>query len=76
VTVSLQPQGAEATWLWLIRTRTGTEWTNDVVPGLQRFYTIPRAASGVAADELAVSAVDRTGNESAPVLLSLVPNSQ
>ena len=74
VTVSLQPQGTEATWLWSIRTRTGSEWSSDVVPGLQRFYTIPRAAS-VSADELAVSAVDRTGNESVPVLLA-IPTSQ
>jgi uncharacterized lipoprotein YddW (UPF0748 family) len=74
-TVSLQPQGSETVWLWLIRTRVGSEWTTDVVPGMQRFYTIPRSASGVTADELAVSAVDRTGNESAPVLASLVANS-
>jgi hypothetical protein len=52
----------------------GTDWTTDVVPGLQRFVTIPRA-SGVSADELAVSAVDRNGNESAPVLLSLIGTS-
>jgi len=70
-TVSLEPQGTESTWLWLVRTRVGSEWTTDVVPGLLRFYTIPRAASGVAADELAVSAIDRTGNESSPVLTSL-----
>jgi hypothetical protein len=43
---------------------------------MQRFYTIPRAASNVAADELAVSAVDRTGNESTPVLVSLSAISQ
>jgi uncharacterized lipoprotein YddW (UPF0748 family) len=71
-TVSLQPQGAEATWLWLIRTRIGTDWTTEVLPGLQRFYMIPRVAGGVSADEVAVSAVDRNGNESAPVMLGLV----
>jgi uncharacterized lipoprotein YddW (UPF0748 family) len=72
ITVSFQPQGPETVWLWLIRKRAGTEWTNDIIPGFQRSYTIPRGASGVAADELAVSAIDRTGNESAPVLLTLV----
>jgi uncharacterized lipoprotein YddW (UPF0748 family) len=70
-TLSLQPQGAEATWLWVISARTGTEWRTEVVPALQRFYVLPRPAGSVAADELAVSAVDRNGNESAPVLLSL-----
>ena len=71
-TVSLQPQGAEATWLWLIRTRVGTDWTTEVLPGLQRFYMIPRIAGTVSADEIAVSAVDRNGNESAPVMLGLM----
>ncbi|HEX9129815.1 MAG TPA: family 10 glycosylhydrolase [Gemmatimonadaceae bacterium] len=69
--ISLQPQGAEATWLWVVSSRTGNEWRTDIVPGLQRFYTLPRPAGSVAADELAVSAVDRNGNESAPVLLGL-----
>ncbi len=71
-TVSLQPQGAEPTWLWLVRTRVGTDWTTEVLPGLQRFYMLPRIAGGVMADEIAVSAVDRYGNESAPVMLGLM----
>ena len=75
-TVSLQPQGPEAPWLWVIRARLGSDWNIDVVPGLQRFYTIPKTASGVATDELAVSAVDRTGNESAPALVGLTATSQ
>ncbi len=70
-TVSLQPQGSEPVWLWLVRTRIGTDWTTEVFPGLQRFLMIPRSASGAMADELAVSAVDRNGNESAAVLLGL-----
>ena len=71
MSVTLEPQGAEPTWLWLIRTRVGTDWTTQVVPGLQRFYMIPPQTGTVAADEVAVSAVDRNGNESSPVLLSL-----
>ena len=70
-TVSLQSQGTEPTWLWLVRTRAGTDWTTDVLPGLQRFFTIPRIAGAVPADEVVVSAVDRSGNESAPVMLGL-----
>jgi uncharacterized lipoprotein YddW (UPF0748 family) len=70
-TVSLQPQGTEPTWLWLIRTRVGTDWITDVVPGMQRFYSIPRLAGSAYADAVSVSAVDRTGNESAPVVMPL-----
>src|SRR5205085_10505103 len=69
-TVSLQPQGAEAVWLWVVRTRVGTAWTTDVIPGIHRFVMIPRPVIG-AADEVAISAVDRIGNESAPVLMGL-----
>jgi uncharacterized lipoprotein YddW (UPF0748 family) len=72
-TLSLQPQGTEPTWLWLIRTRVGSDWTTDVVPGTQRFFAIPRVAGGAYADAVSVSAVDRTGNESAPVVMSLLP---
>jgi hypothetical protein len=57
--------------LWLVRTRVGTDWSTDVLPGLQRFFTIPRIAGAVSADEVVVSAVDRSGNESAPVMLGL-----
>jgi uncharacterized lipoprotein YddW (UPF0748 family) len=76
INLSLQPQGSEAPWLWLIRTRVGSEWTTDIVPGLQRFYALQKTASGVTADELAVSAIDRTGNESAPALVGLAATSQ
>jgi uncharacterized lipoprotein YddW (UPF0748 family) len=72
-TLSLEPQGSEQTWVWLIRTRVGDSWTTDVLPGMQRFYTLPRTGNSVSADEVAVSAVDRTGNASAPVLVSLTP---
>jgi hypothetical protein len=72
-TLSLEPQGSEQTWVWLIRTRVSDGWTTDVVPGMQRFYTLPRNANSMSPDEVAVSAVDRTGNASAPVLVSLTP---
>ncbi|HEV7595393.1 MAG TPA: family 10 glycosylhydrolase [Gemmatimonadaceae bacterium] len=72
-TISLQPQGTEPTWLWLVRTRVGNDWTTDVVPGLQRFYPLPRPAGGGYADAVSVSAVDRSGNESAPVIIALTP---
>jgi uncharacterized lipoprotein YddW (UPF0748 family) len=72
--VSLEPQGAEATWLWLVRTRVGSDWTTEVLPSLQRFYMFPPPVGAASADEVAVSAVDRSGNESTPVLLPLTPS--
>jgi hypothetical protein len=74
-TVSLQPLGTELPWLWVISTRVGTAWTAEIFPGFQRSFKIPRTAGGASADEVAVSAIDRSGNESAPVLLGLLPPS-
>lgn len=73
-TLSLQPQGAEATWLWLIRAHAGNDWSTEVVPGLQRFYMLPRYAGGSEPDAVSVSAVDRNGNESTPVVVGLIPS--
>jgi hypothetical protein len=72
--MTLEPQGAEATWLWLIRARVGTGWTTETFPGYLRFLRIPRIPGAVPADEIAVSAVDRSSNESAPTLLALPPS--
>ena len=73
-TLSLIPQGTENTWLWVIRQRVGDEWTTDIVPGVQRFYSIPRRSSGPYGDVVSVSSVDRAGNESPAVLMPLTAN--
>lgn len=70
-TISLVPQGLEPVWQWLVRTRYGDDWRADVFPGTQRFLMIPRPVQGAPADEIAVSAIDRAGNESQPVLMGL-----
>jgi uncharacterized lipoprotein YddW (UPF0748 family) len=73
-TFTLQPQGTEAPWLWVIRAHTGSDWSSEVVPGLQRFFMLPRAPGGTEPDAVSVSAVDRSGNESAPVVVVLTPS--
>jgi uncharacterized lipoprotein YddW (UPF0748 family) len=72
-TLSLQPQGTEAAWLWVIRVHAGDNWATEIVPGLQRFYSFPRNIGAVEADAVSVSAVDRSGNESAAVVVGLTP---
>jgi hypothetical protein len=72
VTVSLQPQGAEPTWLWLVRLRVGTDWTTEIFPGTQRSYVVRPFAGGVVSDAISVTSVDRTGNESAAVIQRLL----
>jgi hypothetical protein len=49
----------------------GSDWTTEIFPGSQRTYTLPRFGAGTSADAIAVSAVDRTSNESVPVVLRL-----
>jgi uncharacterized lipoprotein YddW (UPF0748 family) len=73
-TLSLQPQGTEPTWLWVIRAHTGSVWSTEVVPGLQRFFMLPRYPGGSEPDAVSVSAVDRNGNESVPVVVAIIPS--
>jgi uncharacterized lipoprotein YddW (UPF0748 family) len=72
-TLSLQPQGTEPTWLWVIRAHAGHDWSTEVVPGLQRFFLISRQVGAIEPDAVSISAVDRNGNESTPVVVSLIP---
>ena len=74
VNLSLQPQGAEPTWLWVIRSRANGQWTTDILPGFTRTYTFPRSVGPTAVDAVVVTAVDRTGNESAAVIIGVTPN--
>ena len=54
------PRGDEKTWLWVVRHRKGEDWTTEVFPGAQTMHTF----EGGQPDEVFLSAVDRTGNES------------
>jgi uncharacterized lipoprotein YddW (UPF0748 family) len=49
--------GAEPRW-WVVHVRAGGRWTAEVLPGWRREHPIPAGAESVA-----VSAVDRVGNE-------------
>ena len=73
VNLNLQPQGAEPTWLWVIRSRANGQWTTDIIPGFNRSYTFPRSVGPTVVDAVVVTAVDRTGNESAAVIVGLTP---
>jgi uncharacterized lipoprotein YddW (UPF0748 family) len=72
-TLSLQPQGAEPVWLWVVHAHAGSDWSTEVVSGLQRFLMLPRYTGRGEPDAVSVSAVDRNGNESVPVVVSLAP---
>ena len=65
----IAPSGKNAVRWWVVRLRRGAAWTVDVVPGSQRAYAVPR--EGVPPDAVAVSAVDRAGNESQAAALRM-----
>jgi uncharacterized lipoprotein YddW (UPF0748 family) len=73
VRLTLQPSGSEPSWLWVIRSRAGTEWTTDIIPGFHRAYGFPRTVGPTSIEAIVVTAVDRTGNESPPVIVGLTP---
>lgn len=56
----MQPAAGTTAWRWVVRLQYGEQWIVDIVPGWQQTYPLPRAAPP---DGMAVSAVDRAGNE-------------
>ncbi|MGH7664605.1 MAG: glycoside hydrolase family 10 protein [Gemmatimonadaceae bacterium] len=79
----LLPGDAEAVWLWVITARAdelggrggggggggGASWSTEIVPGWQRTHVLAAGREALRPDEVAISAVDRTGNQGAPVTL-------
>jgi hypothetical protein len=57
--------GSGKPWLWLLQTRTAGEWTTEVLPGT----TNSRVWNGAPPGVVAVSAVNRNGDLSAPSVL-------
>lgn len=58
------PAPGEAIWLWLLQTRTGGIWRTEILPASITTRTL------AAADIISVTAVDRCGNTSPPVLMA------
>lgn len=62
ITVDIIPRGDEAAALWLVRVHAPSGWTYDIIPGITKSYELPGEWNS--ADMIAVSAIDRSGNES------------
>lgn len=69
--VRLLPQGERAPWLWLVRAKVDTGWISAVVPGTQSSWRIP---SSTLPSTLAVSAINRSGEESEPISALAAPS--
>lgn len=55
--------GADSVWLWVVQMQTEGRWRTDVLPGRQTSLNLPHSLKP---DVIAVCAVDRCGNLSAP----------
>lgn len=65
-TIIWEPTGTEKVWLWVLQTRHGGQWFTEILPVEMK----SRRLEGRSAPEVvAVSAVDRCGNLSAPAVL-------
>lgn len=71
LTVTMTPaEDDDAVRWWVVRWRAGGDWTFDIVPGARRTYTLAfNAEEKGRPDVLAVSAVDRLGNEGPALVL-------
>ena len=65
--VRFAPRENVATWLWVVQSRIDGAWRTTVLPGERRMHILK--ADETAADVVAVSAVDRAGNVSAPAIM-------
>jgi uncharacterized lipoprotein YddW (UPF0748 family) len=65
--VTMRPGGKESVWQWVVQARTDTTWTTTILRSDQRVHALlgPEAD----ADVIAVTAVDRVGNASRPVIV-------
>ncbi|MEO8578187.1 MAG: family 10 glycosylhydrolase, partial [Gemmatimonadales bacterium] len=66
--VDFNPRGTEKVWLWVLRYRYGPDWSTIILPGWQQSHMFEGGAKSAVPDEVTLSAVDRTGNESAATI--------
>lgn len=69
--VTWAPPTGQQTWLWVARLRHGGQWTTEIIPGWERSRSRIGGRAMTPGDVVAVSAVDRVGNEGTAAALNL-----
>jgi uncharacterized lipoprotein YddW (UPF0748 family) len=67
VRVGIQPAPGEAPFLWVVQSRAAGAWRSEILPASVREWTFDSGSTTAQPDAIWVSAVDRAGNQSAPV---------
>jgi uncharacterized lipoprotein YddW (UPF0748 family) len=65
--ISWQPNGSSKVWLWLLQTRAGARWRQEVLPATKT----SRAWNGTRPEVVALSAVNHDGEASPPCVLQV-----
>jgi hypothetical protein len=63
--INWEPSNTEPVWLWTLQTRAGNEWRLDVFAGRHGSAAI----RNMVPDMIALTAIDRCGNASRPIIL-------
>jgi uncharacterized lipoprotein YddW (UPF0748 family) len=66
--LTFRPRGDDRVRLWVVQLREGGEWSTAILPGSQTSYPVEAKGKGGRPDRVAVSAVDRTGNQGPPAI--------
>ena len=64
-TLNIRNEQGNVVRRWVVRVRYGSEWKLAIVPGATRTYSLPTRLSRSSIQEVVVSGVNRTGEESA-----------
>jgi uncharacterized lipoprotein YddW (UPF0748 family) len=59
------------TWLWVVQTRVGDVWTTEILPGAESSRLLEKDPASPKPDVVAISEVDRLGNQGPPALVRI-----
>lgn len=74
IQLTWEPTGIQNVWLWVIQTRTGSEWTTKILPGSQSSYLLSSNDSKKRVESVAVFAVNRYETSGPPIVVELRGN--
>ncbi len=69
--VSWEARGSDAPFVWCVGKKKGGEWTTEILPAQETQLVIDPKAEGQPITEVAIFAVDRTGNEGEKTIVAV-----
>ena len=69
VKITWENKTGKQVWLWVLQTKTGKEWSTEILPSHQTTRLLTRTPRP---DALALTAVDRVGNASRATVLEMI----